>query len=78
MEVIDCFRILKAIIILFLFFLMNNVPNKNSKVLEETVAGFNSYAAEKKLRGLRNFKMTLPLFQVLEMFTLIPLSLYRM
>ena len=45
---------------------MNNVPNKNSKVLEETVAGFNSYAAEKKLRGLRNFKMTLPLFQVLE------------
>ena len=57
---------------------MNNVPNKNSKVLEETVAGFNSYAAEKKLRGPRNFKMTLPLFQVLEMFTLIPLSLYRM
>ena len=56
---------------------MNNVPNKNSKVLEETVAGFNSYAAEKKLRGLRNFKMILSLFQVLEMFTLIPLSLYR-
>lgn len=77
MEVIDCFRILKAIIILFLFFFMNNVPNKNSKVLEETVAGFNSYAAEKKLRGLRNFKMILSLFQVLEMFTLIPLSLYR-
>lgn len=66
MEVIDCFRILKAIIILFLlFFFMNNAPNENGKALEETLAGFNSYSVEKKLRGLRNFKMTLPLFQVL-------------
>ena len=36
---LDYFRILKALIILFLLFVcMNCVPNQNGKVLEETLA----------------------------------------
>ena len=43
MGLIDYFRILKALIILFLLFVrMNYIPNQNGKVLEETPAGFNS------------------------------------
>ena len=39
----DYFRILKALIILFLLFIcMNYVPNQNGKVLEEMLVGFNS------------------------------------
>ena len=40
---IDYFRILKTIIILFLLYIcMNNVPNQNVKVQEETLAKSNS------------------------------------
>ena len=35
-------------------------------MLEEMLAGSNSYAVKGPLRGPRNFKMTLPLLQVLE------------
>ena len=43
MGLFDYFRILKALIILFLLFVcMNYVLNQNGKVLEETLAGFNS------------------------------------
>ena len=39
----DYFRILKALIILFLLFIcMNYVLNQNGKVLEEMLVGFNS------------------------------------
>ena len=41
---------------------MNNVLNQYEKVLEETLAGSNSDAVKTTLRGLRNFKMVLPLF----------------
>ena len=40
---------------------MNNVLNQNRKVLEETLAGFNSDVVKTTLRGLCNFKMALPL-----------------
>ena len=43
MGLIDYFRILKTIIILFLLYIcMNNVPNQNVKVQEETLAKSNS------------------------------------
>ena len=45
---------------------MNYVPNQNGKVLEETLAGFNSDAVKTTLRYLRYFKMTLPLLQVFQ------------
>ena len=54
---------------------MNYVPNQNGKVLEETLAGFNSDDLKTTLRHLRCFKMTLPLLQVLQKSDLIPLSL---
>ena len=76
MVLLDYFRILKALIILFLLFVcMNYVPNQNGKVLEETLAGFNSDDLKTTLRHLRCFKMTLPLLQVLQKSDLIPLSL---
>ena len=40
---------------------MNYVPNQNGKVLEETLAGFNSDDMKITLRRLRFFKMKLPL-----------------
>ena len=76
MGLLDYFRILKALIILFLLFVcMNYVPNQNGKVLEETLAGFNSDDVKKPLRRLRYFTMTLFLLQVLQKSQLIPLSL---
>ena len=61
-EVIYYFRILKAFIILFLFF-KKQYPNRNQngKVLEETLASSNSDAVKTTLRGQRYLKMTLPL-----------------
>ena len=69
MELIDCFTILKALIILFfLFVCMNYVPNQNGKVLEGKLAGSNSDAVKTTLRHLRYFKTTLSLLQVLQKF----------
>ena len=45
---------------------MNNVPNQNSEVLQETLAGSTSDTLKTTLRGLRCFKMTLLLLKVLE------------
>ena len=53
---------------------MNYVPNQNGKVLEETLASFNSDAVKTTLRRLSYFKMTLPIFQVLQKLVLIRLS----
>ena len=81
---VDYFRILKALIILFLLFelcllsllfsYLNYVPNQNDKVLKETLAGFNSDAVKSTLRHL-HFKMTFPLFQALQKSLPISLSL---
>ena len=72
----DYYRILKALIILFLLFVcMNYAPNQNGKVLEETLAGFNSDDVKTTLRSLRCFKMTLLLLQDLQKSLSIPLSL---
>ena len=57
---------------------MNNVLNQNRKVLEEILAGFNSDVVKTRLRGLCNFKMALPILQVLEEPLAIPLSLCHM
>ena len=54
---------------------MNYVPNQNRKVLEETVAVFNSDDVKTTLRLLRCFKMTLPFLKVLEKTLPLPLSL---
>ena len=76
MGLIDYFRNLEALIILFLLFVcINYVPNQNGIVLEETMAGFNSNDVKTTLRRLRYFKMTLPLLQVLQKSLVIPLSL---
>ena len=76
MGLIDYFRNLEALIILFLLFVcINYVPNQNGIVLEETMAGFNSNDVKTTLRRLRYFKMTLPLLQVLQKSLAIPLSL---
>ena len=48
---------------------------QNGKVLEETLAGFNSDAVKTPLRRLSYFKMTLPLLQVLQKFLPIPVTL---
>ena len=53
MGVIDYFRTLKALIIFF----MNNAPNQNGKVLEETLAGSNSDAV-----GSTLFRINFPFF----------------
>ena len=51
MVLIDYFRILKALIILFLLYIcMNYVPNQNVKVQEETLADSNSDAVKTTLR----------------------------
>ena len=46
-------------VLFFLFVCMNYVPNQNGKVLEETLAGFDSDALITILRRQRYFKMTL-------------------
>ena len=56
---------------------MNHVPNRNGKILEETLAGSNSDAV-KKSRRLCYFKKILRLLQVLQRSLLIPLPLYHM
>ena len=77
MGLLDYFRILKALTILFLLFVcMNYVPKQNGKVLEETLAGFNSDDVKTTLRRLHCFKMTLPLLQTLQKSLPISLSLY--
>ena len=51
MGLIDYFRILKTMIILFLLYICtNNVPNQNVKVQEETPADSNSDAVKTTLR----------------------------
>ena len=54
---------------------MNNVLNQDKEVLKETLAGSNLDAVKKILRGLRNFKIVLPLLQTLGNSFAIPLSL---
>ena len=54
---------------------MNYVPNQNEKVLDETLAGFNSDGVKITLKRLRHFKMTLPLLQVFQKSLPIPLSI---
>ena len=50
MVLLDYFRILKALIVLFLLFVcMNYVPNQNRKVLKETLEGFNSDECENNI-----------------------------
>ena len=44
---------------------MNYVPNQKGKILEETLAGFNSDDVKTTLRHLRYFKMAPPLLQIL-------------
>ena len=41
---------------------MDNVLNYNGKVPEETLSGSNLDSVKTTLRGLHNFKMTLPNF----------------
>ena len=66
-ELLDYFRILKPLIILFLLYLcMNHVPNQIGKVLEETLPGFNLDDVKTTLSSPCCFKMTLPLLQVLQ------------
>ena len=57
---------------------MNNFLNQNGKMLEEKLVVSDSAAVKISLRGLYNFKMTLPLLQVLEKPLAIPLSLFYM
>ena len=69
MGLIDYFRILRALIILFLSFVcMNYTPNQNGKVLKETLAGSSLDAVKTTLTRPRYFKMTLPHLQVLQKF----------
>ena len=70
MGLIVHFRILKALIILFLLF-----PNQNRTVLQEALTGFNSDAVKTTLNRLHYFKMTFPFLQVFQKSFLIPLSL---
>ena len=52
-----------------------NFLNYNRKVLEEILAGSNSYADKTTSRGLHNFKMSLPHTQVLRKPLALPLKL---
>ena len=57
---------MKALISYFYhLFCMNYVPNQKGKILEETLAGFNSDDVKTTLRHLRYFKMAPPLLQIL-------------
>ena len=70
MGLIDYFRILKALINLFLLFVcMSYVPNQNGKVLEERLVGSDSAAVKTTLRQrLRYFKTILPFFNLSRFF----------
>ena len=57
---------------------MNTFLNQYGKVLEETLAGFNSDLIKTTSKGLRNFKMDLLLFQVLEKSLVTSLSICHM
>ena len=57
-----------------IIFFMINIQNQNGKVLEEMLAGSNSDAVKTTLRDLHNFKITLPLMQVLKIALTILLS----
>ena len=50
------------------------VPNQNEKVQEETHDRFKFRGCENNIETLRYFKMTLPLFEVLQKSLPIPLS----
>ena len=78
MGLIEYFRILEALVMLFLLFVcLNYAPNQNGKVQEETIAGFNSDTVKTRLRQrLSYFKMTVSLLQVLQKSLHIPLTLY--
>ena len=52
-RVIECFRILKAFMILSYLIFMDNVLNQNEKALEETLACSSSKAVKTALGGLR-------------------------
>ena len=54
---------------------MNYIPNQNGKVLEETLADFNSDDVKTTLKCLRCFKMTFLFLQVLKKSLPIPMSL---
>ena len=63
MRLLDYFRILKALIILFLLlFCMNYVPNQNGKVLEEKLASFNSDDVNKSMETRALFQNDPPSF----------------
>ena len=82
MGLLDYFRKLfyltiKALKTLFLLFVcMKYVPNQNGKVLEETLAGFNSNDVKTTLKHLSCFKITLPFLKVFQKSLPIPLSLF--
>ena len=54
---------------------MNYVLNQNGKVLKETLAGSNLDTVEPTLSGLRCFKMTFTILEVLQKSLPSPLSL---
>ena len=70
---VEYFRISKALVIL-LYILYELWSKSKWEVQEETLADFNSDVVKTTLR-LRYFKMTLPLFQVLQKSLPIPQSL---
>ena len=57
---------------------MDHVLSYNGKVREETLSGSNLDSVKTTLRGLHNFKMTLPSFQILKNPLATPLSLCHM
>ena len=76
MGLIDSFRILIALMILYLLFVrMNYVRSQNGKTLEETLAGFNSDDVKTTLKRLLYFKMIIPFFQILQKSLPVPLLL---
>ena len=76
MGLIDYFRILIALMILYLLFVcLNYVRSQNGKILEETLAGFNSDDVKTTLKRLLYFEMIIPFFQILQKSLPVPLSL---
>ena len=76
MGLIDSFRILIALMILYLLFVcLNYVRSQNGKTLEETLAGFNSDDVKTTLKRLLYFEMIIPFFQILQKSLPVPLLL---